>query len=268
MSVPVRRHYVDGGFGQMHLYDAGPVEADSPPLLCFHMSPFAAVIYEPFIAAMGERRRAIAVDTPGFGNSDPPLEPPSINDYAQAMGDVIHALQVPRVDIMGYHTGSSICVELARILPERVRRVVMVSAPDWTDEEQALRISANQPVELSEDGEHLMKWWQESLYWAMAGRTGDMIGRVFYARVLNPAIIHWGHGAAYRYRLREWLPEIEQRILVLNPEDDLCELTPRVAPYLNHPASRIHDLPGWGHGFLDVKTKEAVELIGAFLDES
>ena len=77
MSTPVDRMYVDGRFGQLHVYHAGSAqERDRLPLMCFHMSPFAAVIYEAFLSEMGKDRLAIAVDTPGFGNSDATPTPP------------------------------------------------------------------------------------------------------------------------------------------------------------------------------------------------
>ena len=44
--------------------------------------------------------------------------PPEILDYAQAMGDLIDALGFSGpVDLMGYHTGSKIAVELALLRP-------------------------------------------------------------------------------------------------------------------------------------------------------
>jgi len=35
---------------------------------------------------------------------------------------------------------------------------------------------------------------------------------------------------------------------------------------LKHRDSRIHDLPGWSHGFLDLKTPEAAAIVRKFLD--
>ena len=54
-------------------------------------------------------------------------------------------------------------------------------------------------------------------------------------------------------------------ILVLNPNDDLVRFTPRIAPYLKN--GRVVDLPQWGHGFFDLHTAEAAQIIRPFLDE-
>ena len=74
---------------------------------------------------------------------------------------------------------------------------------------------------------------------------------------------NWGFRAAFAYDLREALPQIEQPILILNPEDDLWELTPLAEPFLKN--GRIHDLPGWTHGHLDMHTEEMAGIVRAFL---
>jgi pimeloyl-ACP methyl ester carboxylesterase len=265
--VPVDRLYVDGRFGQLHVYRADPsTKTDRPPLLCFHMSPFAAVIYENFLSEMGRDRIAIAVDTPGFGNSDAPPKPPLIPDYAAAMVDVMDALDINTVDVMGFHTGSKTCLEVARQQPERVRRIVMVSIAYWTEAEKAGRSVTIKAPEITTDGSHLMKSWQALMHWSMEGRTLQMIADSFYANLLNPSITHWGHQAAYQYNVEEAVAQVDKPILVLNPEDDLVEQTARIKPLLHHPQSQFVDLPGWAHGFLDVKTDEAAAIVREFLD--
>ena len=99
----VTRGYVDGRFGQIHYRLAEPDAADRPALLCFHSSPNSGRLYERFLPVMAADRRVVAPDTPGFGYSDPPQEPPGIEDYAAAMGDLMDALELDRVDLLGYH---------------------------------------------------------------------------------------------------------------------------------------------------------------------
>jgi pimeloyl-ACP methyl ester carboxylesterase len=261
----VTRHYVDGRFGQMHYRRAAPVrDAGRPPLLMFHMSPYSSVIYDTVMGVIGDDRLVIAVDTPGFGNSDPPPAPPEITDYAAAMGDVMDALALRNVDLLGFHTGSKIALELAIQRPNQVRKVVMVSAAIFTDAELAEHRETYGKTELTDDGSHLVKWWQSARRWSMKGRTLEQIARVFYARTMRPAISCWGHRAAFNTKTADLLPKVAQPILILNPEDDIWPLTPRARPLLRN--GRIHDLPGWSHGFLDMKPREAAALIEDFLD--
>lgn len=267
-GVPIRKGYVDGRFGQIHYRIAQPeTETTARPLICFHMSPYSSIIYECFLGEIGRDRVAIAMDTPGFGESDPPPKPPEISDYAGAAADLLSALDLTSVDLMGYHTGSKVAVETAIQNPDRIHRVVMVSAPMYTDEELAEAKRLYGPEPLKEDGSHVQAWWQSAVRWSMDGRSLDDIGRVFWARLLNPSISWWGHNAAFAYDSPASIPKVQQPILVLRPEDDVWERTARAKGSLTHPDSRIHDLPGWSHGFLDLKTKETAVIVRDFLDQ-
>jgi pimeloyl-ACP methyl ester carboxylesterase len=74
----------------------------------------------------------------------------------------------------------------------------------------------------------------------------------------------WGFRAAFNYDLTKALPEIAQPVLILNPEDDVWLQTPRAKPFLRN--GRIHDLPGWTHGFIDSHTAETAAVVRPFLD--
>ncbi len=263
----VRKAYVQGRFGQMHVRMVRPqAAADKRPLVCFHMSPYSSIIYERWLEEMGRDRLAVAVDTPGFGESDPTDTPPAITDYAHAMIDVLDGLGLESADLMGYHTGSKIALETVLLIPDRIHRIVMVSAPLWTEQELAEVKALYGPEPLSDDGSHLAGWWQSAVRWSMDGRTLEDIGRVFWARTLNPAISWWGHAAAFAYDSAGAIPKVQQPILILNPEDDVWQRTPRAKDLLVHADSRTHDLPGWSHGFLDLKTVETAAIVRPFLD--
>ena len=268
MATPgLRKGYVSGRFGQIHYRLAQPVTAPvAAPLLCFHMSPNSGRIYETFLKTIGTDRVAIAPDTPGFGDSDPPPEPPGIEDYAGAMGDLIDAFDFASVDVMGYHTGSETCVELALQRPDQVRRLVLVSAPIFTADELAAHRAHYGRHELSEDGTHAADKWRAHLYWAMDGWTPDQVARQFPDALRRPAISWWGHNAAFSYPFADRLAQVEQPILVLNPEDDLHEQTLRAHQLLKN--GRVHELPGWGPGFLDLFPDQAAALARGHLDSS
>ena len=81
---------------------------------------------------MGRDRLCLAPETPGFGASD---SPPDIDDYAYCFAKLLDSYQIQTVDLMGYQTGSKIAVELAFREPQRVRRMVLVSASIYTPAE-------------------------------------------------------------------------------------------------------------------------------------
>jgi pimeloyl-ACP methyl ester carboxylesterase len=260
------RSYVDGPFGQIHLRTAGDPTAARPPLICFHMSPMSSRIYERFVDRVGASRFAVAVDTPGFGMSDPPPHPPAIADYARAMRAAIRELGISRpVDVMGYHTGSMIAADLAAGHPKLVRRLVLVSAPIFTDAERAEMRKSYAPVEPALDGSHLLRRWASYVHHNLGrGLDLDDVSDMFPEGLLGRRNGWWGHHAAFAYAADIRLPEIEHPILVLNPGDDLQEESRRASALMQR--GQIVELPMWGHGFLDGFTEDALTLVTSFLD--
>jgi pimeloyl-ACP methyl ester carboxylesterase len=262
----VQRGYANGPHGQIHYRLAEPAEPAATPLLCMHQSPHSGLIFEPLIAAMGNDRIALAPDTPGFGLSDPPERPPEIADYAAAMAALLDDLGIPQVDVMGYHTGADTAVAMALAYPERVQHVVMISAPIYTTDELAARRDTFGPSDPIEDGRFWQARWQRfRQWWPEQGIAGNLLTNFFVESQRNPDYSWWGHRAAFSYPLADVLPRVQQPLLILNPEDDLWPVTPRAAPLLSN--GRIHDLPGWGHGFMHLHTDAVAQLLRDFLDQ-
>lgn len=264
-GVEVRRGYIDGRWGQVHVRTAG-VSSSKAALLCIHMSPMSGRIYEQFIAQIGIDRLAIAPDTPGFGMSDAPHRAPEIGDYAQDFSDLIDRLDYDGpIDVIGYHTGSMTGPDLAILRPDRIRRVIMISAPIYSAEHRAevrRRYRHKQP---RADGGHVAELWRSMMYWHPAEDGGiEEVADLFPEMLLGRDLAWWGHRAAFNHALEERLPLIEQPILVLNPKDDIWDRTPNASAYLRN--GRIVDLPGWAHGFLRQRPDEAASLVRSFLD--
>jgi pimeloyl-ACP methyl ester carboxylesterase len=258
----VRRNYCDGPFGQIHYRRAG--HGGARPLLCLHMSPHSGLVYEAFLGEIGADRVAVAPDTPGFGESDPPAEPPGIADYARAMAALLDALEFAEVDVLGYHTGSKIAVALALLRPSQVRHLVLVSAPVFTPGERESFRELYGPDRLDVEGSHLKDRWAALMHWRGPGQSVEMAAEHFFEGLRRPAISWWGHYAAFAFELAELLPQVRQPVLLINPGDDLTEYTRRAAPLLAN--GRMLELPHWGHGLLQLRTAELAGLVREFCD--
>jgi pimeloyl-ACP methyl ester carboxylesterase len=264
----LRMAYADGPWGQVHYRVVSPARpASRPPLLCLHASPLSGLVYDRWLLEIGRDRLALAPDTPGYGSSAAPPQPPSIGDYAEAMLRFIDELGLREVDVMGYHTGALTSVELARRHPGRVRHVVMISAPIFTPGElDKLRASTALPVPSFEAAlERLLAGWRREGKGMFRDASEDRVIDMRLDSLRRFRTANWGFRAAFDYDLTKTLPELRQPVLVLNPEDDLWTMTPRARPLLNA-RSRIHDLPGWTHGHLDAHTAEMAAIVREFLD--
>lgn len=263
--MPVRRQYLDVSTGQLHVRVArGPIGSARRPVVCFHLSPLSGAVYEALLAELARDRTAIAPDTPGFGMSDAPASPPSIEDYARVMAEALDALGLREVDCVGYHTGSRIAVELSRLRPDLVRHLVLVSTPVYTDDERATmrRDFAERP--LREDGGHLLDEWVNVLRWRGPAQTLELVMKHFPDQIRAGAVKTWGHRAAFAHDYREALPTLRVPTLVINPEDDLTVYTRRAAGM--NERLRVIEKPEWGHGLLDLRTAEFAALLREFCD--
>ena len=259
----IQRGYADISSGQIH-YRLIETNSDRRPVLLLHPSPLSSIVWDGFMTALSRDRTVVAPDTPGFGESSPPASEPEIADYATAMADLLSVLKLGSIDVMGYHTGSLTAVELARLKPDLVHSIVMISATIFTDEERDGFRAQYTPKTLDQKGEALAETWSFMKTFWRDEPEPDRRWDIFLEGQRHHTYSHWGHQAAFNYDLSAALSQSLKPIFILNPEDDLWDYTPRAAGLLHN--GRVHDLPGWTHGFLDAHSDEVADLVRNFLD--
>jgi pimeloyl-ACP methyl ester carboxylesterase len=80
------------------------------------------------IPYFAREHRVIAVDLPGFGQSEMPVEPISISGYAETIDALMQELGIDSAQVVGNSMGGFIGAELAIGFPARVERLVLVAA--------------------------------------------------------------------------------------------------------------------------------------------
>ena len=262
------RHYIDGTHGQIHVRIGQPDKVSARPLACLHMSPKSGRIFARFVEQASHDRIVIAHDYPGFGESDaPPAEPPvTVEDYAVSLWDVVDALGLGTIDLMGFHTGALVAADAARQRPEQVAGIVMISAPVFSDDELRALHEKYAPVPLDLEGTRFRRMWASVVEHRGPGMTLEMMAESFAENLRGGENYEWGHRAAFNYapKFCEVVRSLPHRITVLNPNDDLVNETPRIATYLKN--GEVIDQPDWGHGFFDARTDQAVRVITGALD--
>jgi pimeloyl-ACP methyl ester carboxylesterase len=91
------------------------------------------------IPRAAQDRRVIALDLPGFGVSAMPHEPISISRYGRWVDALCEQLGLGRVDMVGNSMGGYIAAEVAIQFPQRVDRLLLVSAAGITSADMAHR---------------------------------------------------------------------------------------------------------------------------------
>ncbi|MBC6402774.1 MAG: alpha/beta fold hydrolase [Hyphomonadaceae bacterium] len=264
--TPVRRRFVDGPFGQVHVRVRFAKDPDKPPLVCLHQSPKSGREFVNFMKAMDDRT-VVAIDNPGHGESDLPLciRDATIENYAGSAWAVVDALGFGQIDLLGHHTGTKVATEMAWQKPDGVRQIVMVSALVLTPEEQADFEAQFRPVPLDENGTRFKNMWEKSIQHRGPGVSLEDLAVSFAENLRAGEAYEWGHKAAFEYNpcFRDRVAALEHKVTVLNPKDMLHDLTPRVAPLLKN--GEVIDHPEWGFGFMDAYADDAVKAVTAAL---
>src|SRR5882757_9276115 len=117
----VERRFVTTEHGRIHTAIAGA----GFPVLLLHQTPRSWDEYRDVLPLLGRDFRAIAMDTPGFGDSDAPEGDPSIEVWATAAFALLDALGEKEFAVVGHHTGAVIALEMAATAPDRVSALVL-----------------------------------------------------------------------------------------------------------------------------------------------
>lgn len=219
MSGPVTRRFVELPQGTVHCAVAG----EGPPVLLLHQTPRSWDEYRDVLPLLGRRRQAIAMDTVGFGDSTPlPRGTDSIEAWAGAVVSLLDALEIDRADIVGHHTGASVAIELAGSAPERVRSVVLSSAPYADAPERAKESSGRavvDDVDPRQDGSHLLELWRMRAAFYPAGAI-DLLQRFVVDALRAGPLAAEGHRVVARYDVGSALARVSCPVLLIGATAD------------------------------------------------
>ncbi|MEQ8733309.1 MAG: alpha/beta hydrolase [Rhodospirillaceae bacterium] len=265
--MTLRRGYADGPFGQLHFQDSG---GDGAPLILCSQSPLTSRQFDkvyPLLAEAGIR--TIGIDTPGFGMSDPPSQPPFIPDYAKAIPAVLDHLGLASAHAGGHHTGCKIAMEAAIAYPDRVRSLVLSGPGPMSREEQQSYIDTVLEEEKNfapkADGSHFSDMFVKRLKWVEDQPDGlDLCTGYVVQPLIGRGPFWYGHHAAFNYDGAAAMQKVTQPTLALFNTGDilypLAEKTMQLCPHFTY-----IEIEGGGVDITDTHPKIWVEKVAGYL---
>jgi pimeloyl-ACP methyl ester carboxylesterase len=202
-------------------------EGEGPALLMVHGSESSLHTWDVIADMLKDEFRIIRYDIPGFGLSDPSLDPERLSITPEDLAaELLHRLGVKKVTGVGVSSGGTLVTYLAAAYPELVERLVlsnMPSAPVKTDHLVMPQtfLDAQQRAKQAEGFEDEDYWYQFHTYFAgdpdriskkilkeyydyarrfpeefphgMVGIIGDGIeAKKKFSKVTQPVFIIWG----------------------------------------------------------------------------
>ena len=215
----VERTFVSVPSGRIHVAAAGT----GAPVLLLHQTPRSWDEFREVLPLLGRHYRAVAMDTVGYGNSDPlPEGQASIESWAKAAHQLLKSLGISRAAIVGHHTGAAIAAEMAAAYPAQVAALVLSASP-YVD--AARRAEARETKHVIDeampraDGGHLVELWTMRQSFYPADRV-DLMERFIVDALKAGARAAEGHRVVDRYEMEKRLPLVRCPTLVIAPTAD------------------------------------------------
>ena len=216
----IERTFIPIELGRIHLAAAGT----GAPVLLLHQTPRSWDEFRDVLPLLGRHHRALAMDTVGFGDSEPlPEGQASIENWAKVAHRLLAVLGIDRAAIVGHHTGAAIAVEIAAAYPEQVAALVLSASP-YVDAARRAAAKTEHKAVVDEatprmDGGHLAELWSMRRAFYPADRV-DLLER-FTIDVLKagPRAAE-GHRVVDRYEMEKRLPLVRCPTLVIAPTAD------------------------------------------------
>jgi pimeloyl-ACP methyl ester carboxylesterase/CRP-like cAMP-binding protein len=108
----------------LHTVENGPPNRQVALLIHGWSSSWYAM--SPLLDLIGQRYRAISVDLPGYGESQPLPDAVSIPDYAEILADLIEQVTDGPVVLVGHSMGGMTSITMALRHPALVERMVLI----------------------------------------------------------------------------------------------------------------------------------------------
>lgn len=225
---------------------------EGPAVLLLHGFPLSSAMWAPQLEALGEGLRLIAPDLPGFGGSEPPVDPEAwrIGDYAKAVCGLLDALELPNAVVVGHSMGGYVAFTLMRRHSQRVRALVLEDTRPGADSREVYASREEQQQEVRTAGIEALKPRLMQRLLAPKNLGDPILERTVLSLMDHPASGYLAALEAMKHR-PDSTPELARiavpTLVVVGAEDVLTPPSIARAMHAAIPGAALVELPGAGH---------------------
>ncbi len=256
----------------------GTADTDAPPLLCLQHFRGNLDNWDPaLVDRLATDREVILVDNRGVGGSTG-VVPDNVADMARDVLRFVDALELRRIDLLGFSLGGYVAQEVVLVRPRLIRRIVLAgTAPQgaprihrWADDVYALAtrddLDPNRFIKLFFSGSRESRDKGLQFLKRITERTTDRDQPTDLATrdAQLEAFARWGVPDPSKLAR---LAAITHPTFVAAGDNDTLMITENsrlLAQHLPHAQLRIY--PDAGHGFLDQYPEQFADHARAFLN--
>jgi pimeloyl-ACP methyl ester carboxylesterase len=276
MYLDVKTSIVEGANGVSYAYRRLGPQGGRPLVLLQHFRGNLDNWDPDLIDALAASRDVIAFDNVGVGATTG-ATPTTIAQMADDAIVFIEALELDKIDLLGFSIGSFVAQEMALTRPSLVAKVVLAStapqgAPGMHGWAPDIISAIGEPTTGAEGVLHA--FFTDSPVSQTAGQ--QFLGRIFTRaedrdeptswqtrNAQYDAVLKWG---TPNFGLLQRLATIEQPVFIANGDDDRM-----ILPWYSHltasliPDARVKLYPDSAHGFLNQHAQEFAADVHKFL---
>jgi pimeloyl-ACP methyl ester carboxylesterase len=252
-------------------------------VLLVHGMAGSSRTWRDVLPSLAEHHRVLAPDLVGHGRSEKPPGDYSLGAFANLLRDLLDALEIEKVTIVGQSLGGGIALQFAYQFPERVDRLVLVSSGGLGREVSwMLRLLAAPGAELAlpvlapwfvrDPGMAASRWLRDrgvrvarlAEMWDAYASLTDAENRAAFLRTLRAVVDPGGQtiDASDRLHLAAGVPTL----IVWGDADAIIPVQHATDAHAALPGSRLEIFEGVGHFPQNEDPARFVEVIEDFLE--
>lgn len=273
MSPNVSGRFIEVEGLRLHYRSGG----DGPPVLLLHGWPTSSFLWRHVMVEIAGGSRAIALDLPGFGLSDKPLDASySFRFYDRVLNGFLDALEIEETGLAVHDLGGPLGLYWACRRPERLSRLALLNTLVYPDPSWAvIAFVAATRLPLARSWISSPKGLRWALRFGVADRSRltaealDNIASPFQSRDARRALLAAGHGLSPKgfVEIAEKLPKLQVPVRIVYGARD--RILPDVAKTMGRvqrdlPQAETTVLDDCGHFLQEERPREIGEILADF----
>ena len=129
----MKEKFIMAGTTPLHISDS---ERGDKCVVLLHGYLESMYVWDDFVPLLTPHVRVITVDIPGHGISVVQSEVHTMEYVADVLHDMLDALSIDRVTMVGHSMGGYVALAMCEMFPERLRSVILLSSTPNADSEE------------------------------------------------------------------------------------------------------------------------------------